>query len=77
MQQVEQLLSMLACPIGVLVLAPTVQLLIWFPADSTGKPAQAGQSAWVPATHVGDQVGVVGSWFWPGPDLVAICGVSK
>lgn len=34
------------------------------------KTAKDGPSIWPPATHMGDQDGVTGSWNQPGPALV-------
>lgn len=48
-------------------------------ANALGKAAAGGSNTWAPATNIGDQDGVTGSWVWPnrGMGIVVICRMNQ
>lgn len=55
--------------IGVLVSVLAAQLLIQPPAKVPVRDAEDGTDTWASVTYTGNQDGIVGSWFQPGPAL--------
>lgn len=65
-------LATLPAHVGVPGRELVAKLLIQLVGNVPGKEAEDGLNTWAPATHLGEQDGVLGFWLQPGSDQVAV-----